>query len=81
MGEEVDMPELAEVLRSALGLAVQERAALAEELLASLEDLTEEEAARLWAEESQRRLVEYQSGRAEALDADTVHERAERLLR
>lgn len=75
------MPDLAEVLRNALSLDVHERAALAERLLASLDELTEEEAERLWAEEAQRRLEEYRAGRAKAVPAEEVHEKAERLLR
>jgi Putative addiction module component len=39
----------------ALKLAPQDRARLAEKLLQSLESLSDEENARLWAEEAQRR--------------------------
>lgn len=39
----------------ALKLAPRDRARLAERLLQSLEDLSDEENARLWAEEAQRR--------------------------
>ena len=74
------MSDLAEVLRNALSLDVHDRAALAERLLASLEELTEEEAERLWAEEAQRRLEEYHAGRAKAVRAEEVHEKAERLV-
>lgn len=75
------MANLAEVLGNALSLEVRDRAALAERLLASLEELTEEEANRLWAEEAQRRLEEYRAGRAQAVQADEVHAKAERLFR
>jgi putative addiction module component (TIGR02574 family) len=75
------MATLAEVLGNALSLEVRDRAALAERLLASLEELTEEEANRLWAEEAQRRLEEYRAGRAQAVQADEVHAKAERLFR
>ncbi len=75
------MPDLAELLKSALSLSVDDRAALAERLLASLEELSEEEAERLWAEEAQRRLEEYRAGRAKAVQAEAVHGRAEGLLR
>ncbi len=74
------MANLAEVLGNALSLEVRDRAALAEKLLASLEELTEEEANRLWAEEAQRRLEEYRAGRAQAVQADEVHAKAERLF-
>lgn len=78
---EVKMPDLAEVLRNALSLDVHDRATLAEKLLASLEELGEEEADHLWAEEAHRRLEEYHAGRAKAVQAEAVHEKAERLLR
>ena len=39
----------------ALKLALQERARLAEKLLESLENLSDDENAKLWAEEAERR--------------------------
>jgi putative addiction module component (TIGR02574 family) len=78
---EVEMSNLAEVLRNAMSLDVHDRATLAERLLASLEELSEEEAERLWAEEAQRRLEEYRAGCAKAVPAEAVHEKAERLFR
>ena len=81
MKGEVKMPDLAELLRTVLTLDVHDRAALAERLLASLEELNEEEADRLWAEEAQRRLEEYRAGRATAVSASEVAKKAERMLR
>ena len=75
------MSDLAKVLRSVLSLDIRARATIAERLLASLEDLSEEEAERLWAEEAQRRLEAYRAGRAKAIEAEEVHEKAERLVR
>ena len=75
------MPDLAEVLKTALSLDIHDRAALAERLLASLEELSEEEAERLWAEEAQQRLEQYGAGRARSHRAEEVHEKAERLFR
>ena len=75
------MPNPAEVFKNALNLDVGDRAALAQELLASLEELSEEEAERLWAEEAQRRLEEYRAGRAKAVAAEEVAKKAERLFR
>jgi putative addiction module component (TIGR02574 family) len=75
------MPELAEVLKSALTLSIDDRAALADRLLASLDGLDEEEAERLWAEEARRRLEDYRAGRAVASDARDVAKKAERLFR
>ena len=63
-----------------MSLDVRDRAALAEELLASLEELDEEEAERLWAEESQRRLDEYRAGSAKAVQSDVVHAKIEKLF-
>ena len=74
------MPEIAEVLGTAMSLGVRDRATLAERLLASLEELNEEEADCLWADEAQRRLEEYRAGRAKAVPVEAVHEKVERLL-
>ena len=75
------MPDLSEVLKSALSLKLDDRAALAEKLLASLDDLGEEEAERVWAEEAQKRREEYRSGQAGSVKADDVAKKAERLFR
>ena len=75
------MANLAEVLKNALSLEVRDRATLAERLLASLEEITEEEAERLWAEEAERRLEEYRAGCARAVQADEVHAKAEQLFK
>lgn len=75
------MASLAEVLKNALSLEVRDRAMLAERLLASLEEISEEEAERLWAEEAERRLDEYRAGRAQAIQAEEVRVKAERLFR
>ena len=75
------MSNLEEILKSAMSLDVRDRAALAERLLASLEELTEEEAERLWAEESQRRLEQYRAGHGKAVPAEEVHNKAKSLLR
>jgi len=75
------MSNLAETLKNALSLDVHDRATLAERLLAGLEELSEEEADRLWAEEAQRRFEEYRAGRAKAVPVEEVHTKAERLFR
>jgi putative addiction module component (TIGR02574 family) len=67
-------------MKDAMSLDARERATLAEKLLASLEELSEEEAERLWADEAQRRLDEYRAGRAKAARVDTVHANVEKLL-
>jgi len=75
------MPDLSEVLKSALSLDLNDRAALAERLLASLDELGEEEAERVWAEEAQRRLEEYRAGRATIVRSQDVANKAEKLFR
>lgn len=75
------MPNLAEVMKGAMNLDVRDRAALAEKLLASLDELSEEEAERLWAEEAQRRLDEYRAGRAKGIQTEEVHAKASKLFR
>ena len=57
-----------------------DRAVLAERLLASLDDLREEETERLWAEEAQRRLNGFRAGRARAVSAPEVAAQVEQLF-
>lgn len=75
------MPDLREILARALSLSANDRAALAAELLASLDELDEEEAERLWAREAQRRLDEYRAGRAKSVKAEEVAQKAAKLFR
>jgi putative addiction module component (TIGR02574 family) len=75
------MPTMAEILENALQLGIHDRALFAERLLASLEELTEEEAERLWADEAQRRLDEYRAGRARVISRGELHAKAEKILR
>jgi putative addiction module component (TIGR02574 family) len=75
------MAEPAGIFSGALSLDVRDRAALAQTLLASLDELNEEEAERLWADEAQTRLEEFRTGRARAVPAEEVARRAEKLFR
>jgi hypothetical protein len=61
-----------EVEAAALALDAGRRARLAEMLLRSLEDVSQEEIDRLWAEEALRRDEELDSGNATARDAEDV---------
>jgi hypothetical protein len=61
-----------QVENEALKLKPQERAELAEKLLRSLEDLSEEEIERLWVKEAIRRDAEIDSGSASMRDAEDV---------
>lgn len=61
-----------EVEAAALEMDAGARAKLAERLLRSLEDVSQEEIDRLWAEEALRRDEELDSGNATARDAEDV---------
>ena len=63
---------ISEIEAAALNLDTDLRAALAEKLLRSLEDLSQEEIDRLWVEEALRRDAEFDAGTAKARDADDV---------
>ena len=60
-----------ELLAQALRLPRPERARLAEEMLASLEEADEQVAA-AWAEELERRSGDLEEGRVQALEWETV---------
>ncbi len=61
-----------QVENEALKLKPEARAELAEKLLKSLEDLSDEDIERLWAEEAVRRDAELDAGTASMRDADDV---------
>ena len=75
------MPNISAVLKNAMNLDVHDRAALAEKLLASLEQLSDKEAELLWSDEAQRRLHEYRAGRSKAVSAQEVRRKVERLFK
>lgn len=64
-----------------LQLEPHARAALARTLLASLDDLSDEEYDRLWAEEAEARYADFLAGRTKAVDGDDVFARARARLR
>ena len=68
-----------QVEAEALKLKPQARAELAEKLLKSLEDLSEDEIERLWAAEAVRRDAEIDSGIASMRDAEDVFRDAENI--
>lgn len=74
------MASLAEVIRGAMSLDVRDRAVLAEKLLASLDELREDKADRLWAEESRRPLDQYCTGGARVTFLEAVHDKVNKLL-
>jgi putative addiction module component (TIGR02574 family) len=72
---------LQELEAQLLELEPQTRAALAKTLLASLDDLSDEEYDQLWAEEAEARYADFLAGRMSAVDGDEVMARARARLR
>lgn len=70
-----------ELMREALRLAAAERAAMAHELLNSLENLSEAEIEQLWIEEALRRSAEIDAGTVETIPADEAIARARARLK
>jgi putative addiction module component (TIGR02574 family) len=68
--------KLEEIEGELLRLTPAARASLAKKLLDSLEDLSEEENERLWAEEADARYVDFKAGRTTASPGDEVFARA-----
>ena len=69
------------IRREALSLTARERAELAEQLLASLDALSEDEVAQLWLHEAARRAEEIDRGLTKRISADDVRLEAQALLR
>jgi putative addiction module component (TIGR02574 family) len=73
--------KLAKVEAEALALPSEERAALAQKLLLSLEEISEEEFDKVWGEEAARRAAEIDSGKVRAIPGEEVARKARALLR
>ncbi len=69
------------IRREALSLTARERAELAEQLLASLDALSEDEVAQMWLHEAARRAEELDRGLTKRISADDVRREAQALLR
>ncbi|MGD8817979.1 MAG: addiction module protein [Acidobacteriota bacterium] len=69
-----------ELETEALKLDPKSRARLAERLLASLDDLSEEENAQLWAEEAARRNASWDQAAGDGVPADEVFREASARL-
>ena len=65
-------PQLKECEDQALQLSPQDRAILAEHLIASLDALDDSQTESLWLDEAERRYIDYKSGKIPARDAATV---------
>ena len=77
------LEELEELEEQALRLSSQERGALVQRLIASLEDEPEgspEEIARAWEEEILRRISEIETGRARLVPAEDVFTEIDTLI-
>ena len=77
-------PRAQELLREAMALPVNERADLAAELLASLDDATAEDPAEVeaaWAAEIERRARRVMTGETAGIPWEDVRRRAEAELR
>lgn len=72
---------LLQIESEALALPVQERAALAQRLLLSLEDISDQEFEKLWADESVRRAADFDSGKTTSISGEEVARKARALLR
>ncbi len=72
---------VAELSQRARELVPEDRARLAEELLASLEGGLEPEVDAAWDEELRKRIAEVESGTVKLVPADEVFARARRALR
>lgn len=66
---------LKDIAAEALELPLDARAELASQLLESLDDLSEEESDRLWAQEAERRYADYKSGNVDSTPAEEVFAR------
>jgi hypothetical protein len=69
------------IRREALTLPAEVRAELAEQLLSSLEPLSDAEVEQLWFSEAARRAAELDRGDAKRYSSDEVRQQARSLLR
>ena len=68
------------IRQGALSLPVQARAELAEQLLSSLDSLSEAEIAQLWLVEAARRAEDLDRGVAKRVSADELHHQVQIIL-
>jgi putative addiction module component (TIGR02574 family) len=70
-----------ELSARAKALPIEDRARLAEELLASFQEEADPDAEAAWDREIERRVAEIESGAANLIPAEDVHAEARRLIR
>mgnify|MGYP001280607787 CR=1 FL=1 len=73
--------DLQTVEQEALSLPQEDRAKLAQKLLLSLDDPSEEESKQTWLVEADRRARELDNGDVQPISADEVRRKARALLR
>ena len=64
-----------------LDLPIEDRARLAEKLLSSLDDLSEQEIEKLWLVEAQRRAVEIDNGTVQLVSSEEMESRIQAILK
>lgn len=69
------------ISHEALALPLQERAKLAEQLLSSLDDLSDSEIEQLWFQEAASRAAELDQGLVQRIPAEVVRQEALALLK
>ena len=67
--------DLKDIFAEVLELPLTARAELASQLLDSLDDLTEAESDKLWAEEAESRYAAYKAGKMDSVSADDLFAR------
>jgi putative addiction module component (TIGR02574 family) len=67
------MENLDELTRQVLDLPLDQRSALAEKLLESLDELAPDELEQVWAAEAERRFQAFEDDRVEAVEGTTIH--------
>ena len=67
--------------KEVLDLPIEDRARLAEKLLSSLDDLSEQEIEKLWLVEAQRRASEIDNGTVQLVSAEEVQRRIQAILK
>jgi putative addiction module component (TIGR02574 family) len=72
--------EARRILESAMALSEEERAALAVELLATLDGEADPGAEQAWVEEITRRAERARAGQTAGIDAEAVHAEARRII-
>lgn len=70
-----------EIRREVFSLPQEQRAQLAEQLLASLDNLPEDEVAKLWLSEAERRAAEIDRGEVELILGEVLEHQVEQLFK